>query len=381
MSTHTGDTPLSSRLDLGSAHRLKLGLFGMNCSSGRSPVKGPHRWSGSWEDNLKAARIADAAGMDFLLPVARWKGYGGETDYQGATLETITWATALLAHTRTINVFATVHVPLVHPVLAAKQFVTADHVGAGRFGVNIVVGWNEDEFAMFGVEQREHDARYAYAQEWLDAINTLWTSTEPVDFDGKWLQLKALQGMPKPWGGTRPLLMNAAASPIGQSFALRNCDALFTSLNASADDAQMSQHVAAVKARAREAGRDLDLYTIGVVTCAPTMRQAQEYYREVVLEQADWGAVDALMRSREREQTPVTPEELDRMRRRYVGGSGGRQLIGDPDHIANECKRIADAGIRGLGFSFVNYAEELPYFCQEVLPRLERLGLRTAQPG
>jgi len=27
--------------------------------------------------------MADEAGIDFLLPIARCKGYGGETDYQG----------------------------------------------------------------------------------------------------------------------------------------------------------------------------------------------------------------------------------------------------------------------------------------------------------
>ena len=43
------------------------------------------------------------------------------------------------------------------------------HVGEGRFGLNIVVGWNEDEFQMFGVTQREHEARYEFGQEWLDA--------------------------------------------------------------------------------------------------------------------------------------------------------------------------------------------------------------------
>ena len=47
--------------------------------------------------------------------------------------------------------------PLVHPVYAAKQFVTADHAGEGRFGLNIVCGWNQGEFDMFGAEQREHD--------------------------------------------------------------------------------------------------------------------------------------------------------------------------------------------------------------------------------
>jgi len=59
-----------------------------------------------------------------MLPIGRWKGYGGETDYQGATFETLTWAAGLLASTKRITVFGTVHAPLFHPVIAAKQMVT-----------------------------------------------------------------------------------------------------------------------------------------------------------------------------------------------------------------------------------------------------------------
>ena len=58
--------------------KLKLGLFGANCSSGRFITTVPERWSGNWEDNLRLAQMADEAGIDFLLPIARWKGYGGE---------------------------------------------------------------------------------------------------------------------------------------------------------------------------------------------------------------------------------------------------------------------------------------------------------------
>jgi len=61
-------------------------------------------------------------------------------------------------------VFGTVHAPLFNPVIAAKEMVTADHVGEGRFGLNIVVGWNEGEFQMFGVKQRDHETRYEFAQ-------------------------------------------------------------------------------------------------------------------------------------------------------------------------------------------------------------------------
>ena len=61
--------------------------------------------------------MADEAGIDFLLPIGRWKGYGGDTDYQGATYETITWATGLLAQTKRITVFGTVHAALFPPRL------------------------------------------------------------------------------------------------------------------------------------------------------------------------------------------------------------------------------------------------------------------------
>src|SRR5882757_1257289 len=142
---------MRDRASMYSASRLKIGLFGPNCSSGRAVTTVPERWSGNWQDNLKLAHMADEAGLDFLLPIARWKGYGGDTDYQGATLETLTWACGLLASTRHITVFGTVHAPLFNPVIAAKEIVTADHIGGGRFGLNLVVGWNEGEFEIFGV--------------------------------------------------------------------------------------------------------------------------------------------------------------------------------------------------------------------------------------
>src|SRR5471030_944792 len=96
----SGGGSMRERMAMNNSNVLKIGLFGANCSSGRAVTKVPERWSGTWPDNLKLARMADAAGIDFLLPIGRWKGYGGDTDYQDATLETITWATGLLAATR-----------------------------------------------------------------------------------------------------------------------------------------------------------------------------------------------------------------------------------------------------------------------------------------
>ena len=70
------------------ANRFKLGLFGMNCS-GSFATTAPERWQAGWPENLEAARLADEAGLEFILPIARWMGYGGQTDRQGTSFEII----------------------------------------------------------------------------------------------------------------------------------------------------------------------------------------------------------------------------------------------------------------------------------------------------
>ena len=360
-----------------SANRLKLGLFGANCSSGRAVTLVPERWSGSWSDCLRLAQMADEAGIEFTLPIGRWKGYGGDTDYQGATLETVTWACGLLAKTKRLTVFGTVHTPLIPPLIAAKQFVTADHIGEGRFGVNVVCGWNEGEFEMFGATLRDHETRYDYAQEWLDVIKLAWSPRDDFDFDGHFIKLRSVRAKPKPYGGTRPLIMNAGASPTGQSFAIRNCDALFSTISRGISFDETAQHVENVRALARQGGRDLDVYTVGVVTCRPTAREAEEYYRHCVVDNADWGAVDNILAMKNVTAQTHGPEEFQRIRKHQANGMGGLPLVGDPDAVAREMARLTIAGLTGIAVSFVNYLDELPYFCAEVLPRLARLGLRA----
>ena len=367
---------MDDRVSMYNGNAFKLGLFGANCSSGRAITKVPERWSGSWPDNLALAGMADDAGLDFLLPIGRWKGYGGETDYQGETYETVTWATGLLAATKRITVFATVHAPLLHPVTAAKQFVTADHISEGRFGLNIVCGWNQGEFKMFGVTQRDHEARYEYGQEWIDVIRMMWEREDTFDFKGSYLNLESVRAKPKPFGGTRPLIMNAGASPTGQAFAVRNCDALFCTPTGAETVDQLANGIQHAKTLAAAEGREIDVYSVGVVTCRPTTAEAEEYHRHCIIDDADWDAVDNILAMKDIRPDTVGAEEFQRLRRHQAHGMGGIPIVGDPDAVADEIARIQSAGLRGIGVSFVNYLEELPYFRDEVLPRLERMGLR-----
>ena len=176
--------PWTLRLETVSARRWAAATgsswacSGPTAPPGRAVTTVPERWSGSWPDCVRLAQMADRVGIEFMLPIGRWKGYGGDTDYQGATWETVAWACGLLAKTERLTVFGTVHAPLIPPLIAAKEFVTADHIGEGRFGLNVVCGWNDGEFEMFGATLRDHGVRYEYAQEWLDIIKLAWSPHE-----------------------------------------------------------------------------------------------------------------------------------------------------------------------------------------------------------
>ena len=127
----------------------------------------PERWTASWQDNLTAAQIADRAGLEFLLPIARWRGFGGSNSVREWSFETFTWAAALAVATEQIGLFMTVHVPLVHPLYAAKALATVDHISKGRAGLNIVCGWNPKEFG--DVRHALVEKGYDQAAEWIES--------------------------------------------------------------------------------------------------------------------------------------------------------------------------------------------------------------------
>jgi FMNH2-dependent dimethyl sulfone monooxygenase len=372
---------IASRRDTAmfNANRFKLGLFAPNCSNGLAMTTVPERWVASWENNLALAGLAEQAGLEFILPIARWHGYdGAEVTAQESTLETVSWAIGMLAATRRLSIFGTIHSPLINPVFAAKQIVTADHIGMGRFGLNVVSGWNKTEFKMFGVGLREHDQRYEYTTEWLDIVRRIWTETKPFDYHGQFFQLEGVTGSPKPYFGDRPLLMSAGSSPAGRAFAARHADCLFMHL---VDETTLADEILALRNYATSVGRAdrIGVFSSGHVVCRPTQKEAEDYYEYYAVEKADMASVDTLMRTRA-EGRSMSPGKAAHNRRLLASGIGTFAVVGSPDFVAGKFRQLADAGLDGMAFGLVNYLDELPLFAAEVLPRMERLGVRQRAP-
>src|SRR5262249_32436121 len=171
--------PCQRRAPMGVPHpmrgpnKFKLGVFSANSDGGLALTRVPERWPARWSEIVEVAQMADRAGIEFFLPIARWKGFGGELNSREWSYETFTFAAALAAVTEQIALFSTVHVPMVHPVYAAKALTTVDHAANGRAGLNIVCGWNPEEFALFGLPMIED--RYAQGLEWFEIMSRIYS--------------------------------------------------------------------------------------------------------------------------------------------------------------------------------------------------------------
>jgi alkanesulfonate monooxygenase SsuD/methylene tetrahydromethanopterin reductase-like flavin-dependent oxidoreductase (luciferase family) len=140
---------------------------------------------------------------------------------------------------------------------------------------------------------------------------------------------------------------------------------------------QGRKEVAAVKDVAAGFGRAVDVFASSHVVLRPTRKQADEYYRWYSDELADWEAVDRLIALQGLYTQSLPPDGYRKFRQRFAAGHGTYPLVGDADHIAAELHRMVQVGFAGTAMGFVNYLDEFPAFAAEVLPRLERLGLRV----
>ncbi|GHH30340.1 LLM class flavin-dependent oxidoreductase [Streptomyces lanatus] len=356
---------------------LRLGTFSTNLSSGCAMSNVDGALDASWESTSRLARMAEEMSFEAIVPVGRWRGFGGPTNFNGSGFEAYTWAAGIGAQTSYSGVFATSHVPTIHPLLAAKQAATIDHITGGRFALNIVNGWHQPEIEMFGAPQLEHDARYATAAEWVEIMIRLWASEEPFTYEGKYFQVKDASLSPLPIQRPRPVLMNAGQSKAGREFATKYCDVVFITTGGDDDLAALKDQVAAVKKYARdEHQREVQVWANAYVVQGDTEEDANDFYRHYVDDLGDWEAVDNVLGSLGINSQSLPMEKLLAMKRHWIAGWGGIPVIGTPEMITDKLGNLARAGLDGVLLSWARYVEDMERFRSEAYPLLAEAGLR-----
>ncbi len=352
---------------------LKLGVFGLNVSSAGGITAAGDRHEIDWAQNVRLTRQAEDAGFEATVPFARWRGFEGATNPWGQSFETYTWAAGLAAASSRIAVFSTSHVLTVSPILAAKQLSTIDHISSGRAALNTVSGWFQKELAMFGVGDLDHDARYAYAEEWMEILIRLWTQSETFDYAGRFFNIRDAYQQPKSIQTPRPPVMNAGYSPVGNDFAARWADIAFIAPD-TGNIANAKAKVGAMRQLAAGYGRTIQVWMTASVLCAETEAAAQAEVSRYTDEQGDPVArANAVLWTMSGAQMPAERREAQ-ARKTAVGL--GYPLVGTAKQIAESMTQLSEVGVDGLCMTWVNYERGLQQFVDDILPLLERSGLR-----
>ncbi|GAA5162568.1 LLM class flavin-dependent oxidoreductase [Amycolatopsis dongchuanensis] len=357
---------------------LKLGTFSTNLSGGCAISTADGVLTADWPSTAELGRLGDAMGFEALVPVGRWRGFGGATDFNGAGFECYTWAAAQAALTSRAGIFSTSHVPTIHPVLAAKQATTIDHISGGRFALNVVTGWNKPEIEMFGAPLLPHDERYAVAQEWVDIVVALWTRDEPYSFEGKYFRVQDALLKPRPVQSPRPVLMNAGASTAGRHFGARNCDVVFVNTDIGHQNPEaMAERVKAFKALAREEyGREIGVWTNAYVVQEDTEEEARRFLDYYVNQRGDWEAATNLVNGMVGSQASFSAETINDMKFHFIAGWAGYPIVGTAEQVVDVLGALAKTGLDGILLSWPRYVEDMRRFQRETHPLLEQAGLR-----
>jgi pyrimidine oxygenase len=338
----------------------EFGVFLPVASGGWIVSRNTPLLDGGWPQNRDAAIIADEEGLDFVMSMGKWRGFGGDTDHWGSSLESVTMMAGIAAVTKRVKIWATLHAILHNPAVAAKMIATLDQISGGRAGLNIVAGAYRGEFEQMDAwdANLSHDARYDLTEEWTHIVKHLWREPS-VSFDGQYFTFKDCVSEPKPIHP--PFLICAGMSKRGFDFSVREADGCFIGGRDAAETRDASLRA---KRLAAELGKTIRTYCMMTVITADTDAEAEaqaQTYRDGL----DEGAVAGMLQSYGVEGNAMTA--------RAQGAFMTQTVVGAPATCAAKIEQfLRDCDIDGLMFIYDDYVRGLRVTGREILPRLRK---------
>lgn len=335
--------------------------------------------------NRQVALLAEDLGLDFLLAMAKWRGFGGESKHWDKTLESLTMMAALAEATQRVRLMPTIHTLAFNVALVAKMMVTLDQISQGRAGLNVVSGWYTDELQQMGLWPADitHTERYEVAREWVQALKRLW-SEERVTFHGKYIHLEDCISAPKPLQQPHPPIICAGNSDTGLRFTIEEAQASFINAPTHEEVAAISRRV---KRLAAELGKNTKTYAMVMVIPGETDAEGKarmEFYNRgvdmVALGAGTKGHREEIKRAQERGET-ISPTLFRRLERAITPDPyiPGYPYVGSATSIARQFREVIETGdLDGFVLTFPDFIADLAFFGQQVLPLLAAAGL--AQP-
>ena len=235
----------------------------------------------SFELNKAVTRAADRYGLDFALSMIKLRGFGGKTEFWEHNLESFTLMAGLAAVTERIKIFATASTLVMPPAIVARMAATIDSIAPGRFGINLITGWQKAEYSQMGLWPGEahYTNRYDYLAEYATILREL-LDTGVSDFKGQYFTMEDCRVSPR---AHDVKLICAGSSDAGLAFTAQYADysfALGVGTNTPTAFAKVNQRL---KAAREKTGRDVGAYILFMIIADETDEAAMakwQLYRD-----------------------------------------------------------------------------------------------------
>jgi len=321
----------------------------------------------TFELNRTVTLAAEKYGFEFALSMIKLRGFGGPSEYWDHNLESFTLMAGLASITTRIKLFASAAVLTIPPAVLARMAVTIDAIAPGRFGVNIVSGWQKAEYEQMGIWPGEvHFARrYDYCAEYVQVMRDVWASGVS-NHRGDFFTMTDCRVSPRPAQGIE--IIAAGQSNRGMQFASEYADFNFISAGGINDVTQVRPHTERLLAANAAAGREcramLLLMIIADETDEAAMAKWDHYVEGTDIEALNWRDSQAAADVKAEAHSTV-----GRMIRSDRVPTNLMRLIGSYATVARQLDELATIpGLRGVMVTFDDYLIGMEQFGTRIQP-------------
>jgi len=347
---------------------MKLGLFIPIGNNGWIISTTSPQYKPDFEFEKEVVTKAEGYGFDFGLSMIKFHGFGGPSEFWDYNLESFTLMAGLAAVTERIELYASTAVLTLHPAVVARMASTIDSISRGRFGINIVSGWQGAEYQQMGLWPGDdyYGYRYDYSAEYVTVMKELWEKGES-SFQGTHFQLDGCMLKPTP---SRPVpLVAAGQSPSGMEFAATYADHNFTlgsGVNTPTAHAESNRRL--IEAAA-STGRDVDTYALFMVIAAETDAEAEARWQTY----CDGADVEAIAWMTGQALADTTADESSTAKSITVPEGAVNMnmgtLVGSYEKVAAMLDEVAEVeGTGGIMLVFDDFLRGLDDFGQRIQP-------------
>jgi len=330
--------------------------------------------------NKTVVQRAEHYGIDFALAMIKLRGYNGPSEFWQHNLEAFTLMAGIAAVTSKIKLYASIALLTLPPPLAARMAATIDSIAPGRFGVNIVTGWQPKEYQQMGLWPGDEffKNRYDYATEYVKVMKELW-ETGTSNFDGQYFHMDDCKLSPQP--SSKIEIVAAGSSDRGMQFVAEECDYNFVGAGGKINEPEKAgDNVKRLIEAAKATGRKVGAYTLITIIADRTDEMAfakWEHYNEGVdLEAIEWmgqqSGADKFSASTSTAARMAAGAAAILKDPKLATANGGPKLIGSYENVARMLDIIAEQpGIDGIMMIFDDFIVGIEQFGEHIQPLMK----------